>query len=137
MDLDILGRLPVVILIHLFAALSAFFIGAYELFRQKGTKHHKQIGWLWFILMIITAVSAIFIKGFEGTGIPTLYGFSPIHLLVILTLYMVPKAIIEIRRGNVKAHARVVKGLYLGGMVVAGLFTFMPGRVMWHIFFGG
>ena len=137
MHFEILDRLPVEILIHLFAALGAFFIGAYQLLRKKGTKHHKQVGWLWFALMLITATSAIFIRGFEGTGMPTFYGFSPIHLLVILTLYLIPKAIIEIRRGNVKAHARAVQGLYLGGMVVAGLFTFMPGRVMWHIFFGG
>jgi uncharacterized membrane protein len=87
--------------------------------------------------MTITAVSAIFIQGFEGSSMPTLFGFSPIHLFVILTLYSVPKAIIEIRRDNVQAHASTVKGLYFGGMVIAGLFTFLPGRTMWHIFFGG
>ncbi len=137
MNLDILERLPIEILIHLFAALSAFFIGGYQLFRKKGTKHHRHVGWLWFVLMTITAVSAVFIQGFEGSGMPTLFGFSPIHLFVILTLYSVPKAIIEIRRGNVQAHASTVKGLYFGGMVIAGLFTFLPGRTMWHIFFGG
>jgi uncharacterized membrane protein len=44
MNLDILERLPIEILIHLFTALSAFFIGGYQLFRKKGTKHHKQVG---------------------------------------------------------------------------------------------
>jgi uncharacterized membrane protein len=137
LNIEILDRLPLEILIHLFTALAAFFLGAYQLFRKKGTKHHKQIGWAWFALMTVTAISAIFIRGFEGSSMPTLFGFSPIHLFVILTLYSVPKAIIEIRRGDVKAHARSVKGLYMGGMVIAGLFTFMPGRTMWHIFFGG
>lgn len=137
MNFDILDRLPVVILLHLFTALAAFALGAYQLFRKKGTRHHRHVGWLWFALMIVVAVSAIFIRGFEGAGMPTLFGFSPIHLFVVLTLYSVPKAIIEIRRGDVAAHASTVKGLYIGGMVVAGLFTFLPGRTMWHIFFGG
>jgi uncharacterized membrane protein len=27
-------------------------------------------------------------------------------------------------------------GLYLGGLVFTGLLTFIPGRMMWQVFFG-
>ena len=136
MNLEIMNELPPVILLHLLTAIAAFFLGGFQLLAPKGTGPHKLLGWIWFALMATVAGSAIFIKTFEGSSMPTLYGFSPIHLLVILTLVTIPQAIYEIKRGNVKGHARAVRGLYLGGMVVAGAFTFMPGRVMWHIFFG-
>ncbi|WP_306249588.1 DUF2306 domain-containing protein [Parvularcula sp. IMCC14364] len=136
MNLEILQELPAVILLHLFAALAAFFLGGFQLLAPKGTVPHKTLGWIWFSLMIVVAVSAIFIRNFEGSALPTLFGFSPIHLFVVLTLWSVPSAIIAIKRGNVKAHASAVRGLYLGGMLIAGAFTFMPGRTMYQIFFG-
>ncbi|WP_262694363.1 DUF2306 domain-containing protein [Kordiimonas aquimaris] len=136
MNIDVFERLPIQITIHLFTAIAAFFLGAYQLMRKKGTRHHKQVGWVWMVLMVVVAVSAIFIQGFEGSSMPTLWGFSPIHLFVVLTLYNVPKSIIEIRRGDVAAHASSVRGLYMGGMVIAGAIAMMPGRLMWHIMFG-
>ncbi len=136
MNLEILAKLPPVILLHLFAALAAFVLGGFQLLAPKGTVPHKLLGWIWFSLMLLVAGSAIFIRNFEGTSMPTLFGFSPIHLFVVLTLVSVPQAIIAIKRGNVKAHASAVRGLYLGGMLIAGAFTFLPGRTMYQIFFG-
>ena len=26
-------------------------------------------------------------------------------------------------------------GIFVGGMLIAGLFSFLPGRTMWHLFF--
>ncbi|MCI5044729.1 MAG: DUF2306 domain-containing protein [Aquisalinus sp.] len=136
MNLDILAELPTVILLHLLTAVAAFFLGGYQLLAPKGTIPHKTLGWIWFSLMSVVAISAIFIRNFEGTVIPTLFGFSPIHFFVLLTLWSVPRSIIAIKRGDVKKHASEVRGLYLGGMVIAGAFTFMPGRTMYQIFFG-
>lgn len=137
MNMEVWERLPLQVIIHLIAAITAFFLGAYQLIRKKGTKHHKQVGWVWFGLMVVVAVSAIFIQGFEGSSMPTLWGFSPIHLFVLLTLYSLPKAIFEIRRGNVEAHASALKGLYIGGMLIAGGLAMLPGRTMWALFFNG
>ncbi len=136
MNWEVLYELPLVVLVHLIAALTAFFLGGYQLLAPKGTAPHKLLGWTWFSIMIVVAVSAIFIRGFEGGSIPTFYGFSPIHLFVVLTLFSVPQSILAIKRGDVKAHASAVKGLYLGGMLIAGLFAFMPGRTMWQFFLG-
>ena len=136
MNFDLLGALPAVILVHLVTAVAAFVLGGVQLLAPKGTVPHKLLGWIWFSLMTIVAVSAIFIRNFEGSFMPTLFGFSPIHLFVVLTLWSVPSAIIAIKKGDVKAHASAVRGLYLGGMVIAGAFAFMPGRTMHTIVFG-
>jgi uncharacterized membrane protein len=29
-----------------------------------------------------------------------------------------------------------MRGMYLGGLVIAGLLTFIPGRIMYRMFFG-
>lgn len=62
--------------------------------------------------------------------------WSPIHLLSILTLVWLVRAIMLIRRRNVLQHARIMKMVYLGGLVIAGFFTFMPGRIMHAVLFG-
>lgn len=136
MNWDALSGLPIYVHIHLWTAVLALFIGTWQLLAPKGTPFHKQLGYLWFGLMITTAIAAIFIRSFEGTAMPTLFGFSPIHLFVVLTLWSVPTAWLAIRRGNVKAHANAVRGLYIGGLIIAGALTFLPGRTMWNLFFG-
>jgi uncharacterized membrane protein len=138
MNFEILERLPLEVLIHLFTALAAFFLGAWQIWgSKKGSKWHKQLGWLWFALMTTVATSAIFIQGLAEAGVWNLWGFSLIHLFVLLTFWSVPRAILAVRRGDIETHKKEVKGLYLGGMLIAGGFTFLPGRTMWHIFFGG
>jgi len=42
-----------------------------------------------------------------------------------------------IRRGDVRQHAGSMTGLYVGGLLIAVWFAFIPGRTMWHVFFGG
>jgi uncharacterized membrane protein len=34
------------------------------------------------------------------------------------------------------AHRHTMTGLFLFGRIVAGAFTFLPGRLMWRLFFG-
>jgi hypothetical protein len=40
------------------------------------------------------------------------------------------------RKGNIPAHARVMKASYLGALGLAGIFTLAPGRIMNHVGFG-
>ena len=54
----------------------------------------------------------------------------------IYVLIMIPLAIYFARRHNVRGHARTVIGMFLGGLVIAGGFTFMPGRIMHAVAFG-
>lgn len=39
------------------------------------------------------------------------------------------------RGGEIRAHARHMTGMFTCGMRIAGLLTFLPGRLMWDPFF--
>jgi len=62
--------------------------------------------------------------------------FSPIHLLSILTLVGLPRAIWLARQGNIAAHGRLMLILFFFAPVSAGAFTLAPGRLMHAVVFG-
>ncbi|HEY9218413.1 MAG TPA: DUF2306 domain-containing protein, partial [Phenylobacterium sp.] len=119
-----------VVQIHLAAVAVAFAVGAVQLLGPKGTFGHRVLGWSWSLAMMATAISSLFIKGV----IPG--SFSPIHLLSVFVLVALPGALVAAHRHKVTAHAKAMTSIYLGGMVIAGGFTFLPGRLMWQVFFG-
>jgi uncharacterized membrane protein len=129
-DLALLMRQSPAVLVHMFSALAAFAIGVVILMRPKGRGLHKLLGWSWVIAMTVAAAGSFFITGLNGDG------YSLIHLLSGWTVIMLPMAILAIRRRDVNAHRRRMTGLFTGGLVVAGLFTFLPGRLMWNLFLG-
>jgi len=47
-----------------------------------------------------------------------------------------PLAVYYARRGNIVAHRQTMQGTYLGGMIVAGGLTLIPGRLNFEILFG-
>ena len=75
--------------------------------------------------MAVTASSTFFIHEIKLIG-----DFSPIHLLSIYVLFGSWQAIAAARRHDIPAHRGHVAGMYLGGIVVAGVFTLLPGRLM-------
>jgi len=119
-----------VIKVHLGAAVLAFFLGVVMLASRKGATFHRRAGWLWAGLITLVAGSSLFIT----TITPGRWSY--IHILTGLTLVMLPMALIAARRHNVKAHRKHMLGLFFGGMIIAGAFTFVPGRLMWQVFFG-
>jgi uncharacterized membrane protein len=40
------------------------------------------------------------------------------------------------RQGNIKRHKQAMSYTYVGGLIIAGAFTFLPGRLMYQLFFG-
>jgi uncharacterized membrane protein len=117
--------------IHAFAALTAFALGIVQLSAPKGTIPHRTVGWIWVALMFTVAVSAFFIHQLRIWG-----PWSPIHLLAILVLILLPIAVLAARRHNVKSHRGHMIGLFTGALLAAGLFTFYPGRIMYEVVFG-
>jgi uncharacterized membrane protein len=83
--------------------------------------------------MTLAALSSAFIR---DSHLPGIAGFTPIHALTVLTLVGLPRAIWQIRRGNVVGHRRTMTSLFIGGCIVAGVFTLLPGRflgdLLWH-----
>ena len=80
--------------------------------------------------MATTAVSSLFITGNNGNH------WSVIHLLSGWTIIALPMAIWAIRNRKVETHRRAMTGMFVGGLIVAGALTFIPGRLMFETFFG-
>jgi len=120
--------------IHLATVLPAFVIGTYLIFfSAKGAPHHRALGYLYLSLMTITSITALFIHQVNPGG-P--FGFSPIHLFVPLTLFGVVGAVVGARTHNIKRHRNAMLSVYVGGLLIAGSLTLLPGRIMHRVFFG-
>jgi uncharacterized membrane protein len=132
MNLAPLTDAPVTIQLHAYAALAAFVLGIVQLARPKGTTPHRAIGYLWAAVMLAVAVSAFWIHQIRLWG-----PWSPIHLLAIFTLVMVPLGVYAAHNHNVRNHQRTMLGLFFGALVIAGAFTLVPGRIMHKVLFGG
>lgn len=131
--LDLLAAAPTAIQIHVAAALTALAIGTVLLIGIKGTRVHRTLGWVWVLAMGTTAISSFFIHQINPGG-PA--GLSLIHLLSGWTVVGLPMAVYAARRHRVQTHRRAMTGMFVGGLIVAGLLTFLPGRLMWAVFFG-
>lgn len=113
------------IALHAAAALLALIVGSIVLARRKGTVSHKRLGWFWVALMAATAISSVFIRDYR---LPNILGYTPIHAFTIGTGLLLPIGIVRIRRGQVGDHARLMRRIFIGGCVLAGLFTLLPNR---------
>ena len=118
--------------IHAFAAMAALILGAMQLLRAKGTVSHRVIGWIWVALLLTICAISFWIHTIRQFA-----GFSLIHLLSILTLVMVPVAVHAARQGRISAHRKGMISIYFFALLVAGIFTLMPGRILGRVLFGG
>ena len=117
--------------LHAFAAMAAFVLGLVQFAALKDTLPHRTIGWIWVALMAAVAASSFWIHQIRLVG-----PFSPIHLLSIFTLVMLPLAVWRAHTHRVTDHRRAMILLFAGALVVAGLFTLVPGRIMHRVLFG-
>lgn len=115
--------------LHLGAALGAVGIGAALMVGPKGRTLHKRLGWTWALCMLVTALSSFFIRRANGGDL------SWIHALSGWVLIALPMALAAARRGDVRVHRRTMSGLFYGGLLLAGAFAFVPGRVLFRAFF--
>lgn len=123
-----LFQASIAIQVHVYAAIIALLLGAYVLWAQKGSARHKFLGRIWVLVMVFVAVTSFFIHQIRMVGL-----FSPIHLLSVLTLFGLARAIYIVRLGRVAKHQQAMKMLYFGALIVPGLFTLMPGRIMFDV----
>lgn len=118
---------------HLATIFPAFLIGSYLLANRKGTPRHRLLGKVYMLLMLTTAIITLFMKAEVGPALLGHFGF--IHLFSVLALYSVTAAYSAARQGNIVAHKANMIGLYVGGILIAGAFTFAPGRLLHSWFF--
>lgn len=133
MHFSLLQNASLFIQIHLIFALSAFALGAYQLATKKGTTRHKILGRAWVAMMVTICVTSFFIK--EVMPKSLFWGYSPIHLISIYVLVVMSLGIYFAKKGNIAAHKRCMTRTYIGGLLIAGAFTFYPGRLLFRVFF--
>ncbi len=120
-----------VIQLHAGTAVAGVILGAMQFAMKKGTTVHRTIGWIWMTLIGVTAFGSFFINEIRMLG-----PFSPIHILSAVTLYSIYESLTAIRVGNVARHKQGVIVIYVFGLIIAGLFTLAPGRILYRVFFG-
>lgn len=115
-------------IVHLSAILPAIPLGAAMLWRRKGDRLHRRLGRIWAALMVVAAVASFGLHGVMGH-------LGPIHILSVITLVGIPRAIWDARRGNIARHRRTMTIIY-ASLIVAGYFTLIPTRLLGHFLFG-
>ena len=129
--LDPLLAQPAPIPLHAIAALLAIALASAQFALPKGGMLHKIMGRLWVLLMIVICLTSFFIHEVRLIGL-----FSPIHLLSIFTLFALVRAVQYARKGDIKRHRRIMQNLTIFALIITGLFTLLPGRVMHSVLFG-
>lgn len=114
--------------LHLATVLPAFLLGTILLLRRKGSPLHRALGKVYMGLMLFTALVTLFMSAQIGPQLFEHFGF--IHLFSVLVLVSVPNAYFAVRRGDIRRHRSNMIGLYVGGILIAGSFTFAPGRLL-------
>lgn len=132
MTLAPLLQAPLAIQIHAFSAIAAVILGGFVLWRKKGTRLHKALGRIWVMLMLTAATSALFINEIRLIG-----PFSPIHIFSIITYVTLSSGLYAIIvRRDINRHRFDMQSLYINALLLAGAFTFLPGRRMHEVVFG-
>ena len=115
---------------HALAALLAVGLGSAQYVLTKGGQRHRWLGRAWVGLLAFVALSSFGIHGIRQGG-----PFSWIHGFSAFTLGMLILGVALARAGRIAAHRWTMIGLFAGALVITGLFTLMPGRVMHAVLF--
>ena len=130
-------QLTPVIAIHMTAAIAALITGPVALWARKSASQrprlHRAFGYAWVTLMIVTAVSALFIRDFR---LPNLSGYTPIHLLIPYVLIGLVASFWYLGRKNITAHRRTMQRMYVGACIGAGVFALLPTRLLGQLVWG-
>ena len=129
--LDPLLNAPFAVLFHVAAAVLAIALLPLTLFRSKRDRVHRIAGYFWVLAMAGAALSSFFIR-----GIGTFGGFSAIHIISIVTLIGLWNGVRAAIRRDLAAHQAGMRGIAMGGLGLAGVLSFLPGRRMNEALFG-
>lgn len=116
------------IIVHATAASAALVLGMVLLARRKGSPSHRALGWLWVLLMTLVATTSFLIYREQ---------WSWIHALSVWSLISIVYGVRMARNRQVKAHRYTMIALFAGALVITGLFTLLPGRLIGRALWGG
>ena len=116
--------------IHLAFAVAMLALGVVMLNTRKGRAFHRAAGWIWAGLIMLVALSSLFITQVTPGH------WSWIHISSGVALILTPFALWAARVHDVKAHRTAMMWLFYFFTLVAAALTFLPGRLMWQVFLG-
>lgn len=123
--------------VHIALALMATAIGPVALWARLGRRVrpqvHRAFGYAWVTCMLGVALTGLFIRDFR---LPNLGGYTPIHLLIPVTLLSLWRAFRSLAQGNIMGHRKTLQWLYGWACVVSGLFTLLPQRYLGQFIWG-
>lgn len=116
--------LPWQLWVHLITIIIALAITPIMMLRKRGDTLHRRLGWIWSVSMFVTAIVSFGI-GFQGKT-----GFTPLYILSVLMIIQVPLLVYTARGKNIISHRRHARGMIIGGLLIAGIFTFPFNRLL-------
>lgn len=115
---------------HTLAATLAIVLGSAQFILSKGGRRHRWLGRAWVLLLALAALTSLGIHGIRAFG-----SLSWIHGLSVLTLIVLFAGVRHARAGRIEAHRWTMVGLFVGALLITGLFTLVPGRLMHAVLF--
>jgi uncharacterized membrane protein len=123
--------LPLLVQIHLASMIIIMAITVPMLLGPKGTARHRLLGRIWAALMLGNALLTLcFNAGSRQLGGVFVGDFSPIHAISLFVAISVPQAVLKARRHDRAGHEGNIRGLVIGSLLIAGLFTLPFGRTL-------
>jgi uncharacterized membrane protein len=120
--------IPLPILLHLgFASAAMVAVPLALLLPRLGLAGHRPLGRLAALAMAGTALSALLVAR---------DGASPLHLLALVLLLTLARAVVMVRRGRVAAHRRMMLIAAASLYVAGGAAILIPGRMAHRLIFG-
>jgi len=123
-------RLPGTLWIHLATMMATLALTPPILWMRRGTRRHRQLGYAWVSALALTAIDSFAIRVTNDGH------FSPIHILSVVVLILLPLLVTTARAHNHQRHRRIVRGLVIGALLTAGFFTFPFHRMLGTWLFG-
>lgn len=117
--------------LHIAAVMLAIALLPLTLWRRRKDRLHRMAGYGWVGAMAAAALSSFFISHFPLVG-----PFGPIHLLSVYVLWGLVCGVRAARQKRSLQHRSWMRWLAFGGLGVAGLLTFLPGRMLNEMAFG-
>ena len=124
------GKIPVFVWGHLATIMVAVALTPVMLLRKRGDRLHRQLGTVWVLAMILTALDSFLVRNANHGN------FSVIHILSAWTLIQVPIIWWSARTHNVRKHRSSVRAMVTGAWLIAGFFTFPFNRMLGQFLFG-
>lgn len=126
------------IAIHITFASWAILLGPLALYTRLGSiirpRWHRAFGYAWVTCMLGAALSGLFIRDYQ---LPNIAGYTPIHILIPVTLLSLLRAFLYLAEGNFRGHQTTMQWTYALACVVTGLFTLLPSRYLGQALWGG